>query len=288
MKITVCITTMNRPKELGLCLDALWNSSYLPYAVVVSDNSVDPEIQRQTEDVVHQYPKSIYREGPHTGVTHNRNNALNAVPSETDRVLFLADDICVEPDFFERAIAHYEALPVQEREKTILYGQNRDEYSPPEIGPLGVSFRGYFCKWKKGIPQIVNLYTALFPRAFLDKERWDEQIFLGQEDIELSLRALSQGYKIVYHSDMKVFDLCLKQNKGVTTFKVGPLNQYEIYVAASRLYVGIKRYKHLFPNAFKLILFQVIFYSHMTIYLLRRRALSSWPAILKESKIRTL
>jgi len=288
MKITACITTMNRPKELGLCLDALWNSSYLPHAVVVSDNSVDPEIQRQTEDVVNQYPKSIYREGPHTGVTHNRNNALRAVPPDTDRVLFLADDICVKPDFFECAVDYYKRIPPDVRDKIILYGQNRDEYSPPEIGPLGVNFRGYFCEWNPKVPIVVNLYATLFPKEFLDREQWDEHIFLGQEDIELSLRALRQGYQIIYHPEMEVFDLCVKPNHGVTAFKRGPLNQYETYVAASRLYVGIKRYKHLYPDRIKLLLFQILFYSHMTIYLLRKRAIQSWPAILKESRIKAL
>ncbi|MEO1147435.1 MAG: glycosyltransferase [Cyanobacteria bacterium J06638_22] len=287
MKIAVCITTMNRPKELDLCLTALWKSTATPYKVIVSDNSVEPDIQQRNQKTVEQYPNTLYLEGTHSGVSSNRNNALNAVPPDADRVIFIADDICVEPDMFERAAQHYFELPEGERDWTVITGDNRNEFSPEDIGPLGVTFRGYFCPWKPGLPQVVNLYATLFPRAFLDKEQWDENIFLGQEDIELSLRAIKCGYKMAYYPDLKVSDICF-QNSTMPLATKGALTNYEIYVAASRLYIGVKRYKYLFPNALKLMAFTAIYYIHTTFYLLRRTSLNSWADILKISNVNML
>lgn len=287
MKITACITTMNRPQELDECLKGLWSSTYLPHAVVVSDNSTDPEVQRSNQEVVQRYAQTVYLEGPHTGVTANRNNALHAAPQDSDRIIFLADDIQVSPNFFERAVQCYQNLPPGLDEKTILTGDNRNEFSPPDIGPLGVNFRGYFCPWKPGIPQVVNLYASLFPKKFLDQEEWDEQIFLGQEDIELSLRALRCGYQIIYEPTLKVFDTRF-QKTTLPSAEQGKMQSYEIYVAASRLYIGIKRYKHLFPDPIKLLIFRVVYYLHMTLYLLRRKSLQSWPDIIKISNVNRL
>ena len=278
---------MNRPKELNDCLKALWSSSYQPHRVIVSDNSIDADIQEQSRKSVNSYQNSIYLEGPRTGVTANRNNALRAAPDDTDYIIFLADDIIVPPDFFELASSFYKNLSSEKRAKTIITGDNLNELSPPDIGPLGVNFRGYFCSWKAGLPQVVNLYATIFPKSFLDHDQWDENIFLGQEDIELSLRAINRGYNIVHHKALKVYDTCFQKTTLSSAYS-GPLQKYEIYVAASRLYVGIKRYKHLFPNVMKLLMFIFVYYTHMTIYLLRRQSLHSWPEILKTSNANAL
>lgn len=277
---------MNRPKELETCLQALWNSDTQPYSVVVSDNSLAPEIQAQNQNVVDQYANTIYLEGPHEGVSSNRNNALNAVTPETDLITFLADDICVRPDFISLAIAHYHGLPPEKQAQTIFTGDNRNEFSPDDIGPLGVTFRGYFCdrSQRQDIPQVVNLYATVFPRSFLTQERWDENIFLGQEDIELSLRALKRGYDIIYCPELKVFDTCFSKTT-LPSAQKGALKDYEIYVAASRLYIGIKRFKHIFPDPIKLFAFISFYALHMTTYLLRRGSLQSWPRILQCSNV---
>ena len=289
MRFTACVTTMNRPKELNECLQALWNSDTRPYSVVVSDNSVDPTVQKQNQDVVSQYANTIYLEGPHEGVSSNRNNALKAVTPDTELVTFLADDICVRPDFISLAIARYQTLPPEKQRKAIFTGDNRNEFSPEDIGPLGVTFRGYFCdrSQRQDTLQVVNLYATVFPRSFLEQEQWDENIFLGQEDIELSLRALKLGYDITYCPELKVFDTCFSKTT-LPSAQKGTLKDYEIYVAASRLYIGIKRFKYIFPNPFKLLAFTTLYYLHMTSYLLRRGSLQVWPAIIQTSNIQRL
>jgi len=285
MKFTACVTTMNRPKELDACLQALWNSSIKPYAVVVSDNSVDPQIQQENSRVVSCYPGTTYLEGPHTGVSANRNNALKAVSELTELVSFFADDICVEPNFISVAVHRYTQMSLQERQFKILSGVTINQLDKTEHGALGVTFRGYFCEQNPA--QVVNLYASIFPYSFLKQEQWDENIFLGQEDIELSLRALKCGYRIAFCAEMKVVDICFGSST-VPSSRTGRLLSYDIYAEASRFYIGVKRYKNLFPNPLKLLAFIWIYFVHMVIYLIRRGSLDVLPKIIQESNVQRL
>ena len=115
MRLSACITTRNRTKELDACLRALWNSNVKPYSVVVSDDSPGKEVQQQNYQIVEQYPGTTYITGPQAGVCANRNNAVNAIPnSETDLVTFIDDDICVEPDFIARALERYNKMSLED------------------------------------------------------------------------------------------------------------------------------------------------------------------------------
>lgn len=285
MRFTACITTMNRPRELDACLRALWDSSVKPYSVIVSDNSPGSEVQQKNCHIVNQYPNTTYLEGTHSGVTSNRNNAFSAVTPETDLVAFLCDDICVAPDFIARAVDRYTQMSPIERSCTILSGESTDGVKDSVGGPLGLSFRGYF--YRSDDPQVVHLPATVFPRSFFEEEPWDENIFIGQEDAEISLRAVKCGYGILYCPELRVLDICPNSNS-LPKVKTSGLTDYKIYSEASRLYIGIKRYKYLSPNLFKLWGFIGVYFVHMTVYLLKRGSLGALPEIVRRSNIQKL
>ncbi len=272
MRLSVCITTINAVDALNSCLQALWQSSIKPSYVIVSDDSLAPEIQQQNRHIVDQYPHTEYLVGPHLGVCANRNCALKNLPP-SDFVAFIDDDICVESDFIGKALARYQTLTPQERERTFLTGGN----------PTKLSFRGFFQPSKQ--PGCVDLHTAVFPIAFFAVAKWDEKIFFGYEDALLCLEAIKNGFNILHCPEIKVTDT----RSGQSTLNVGgigKLTQYDIYVEAARLYVGIKRYKNIFPNPFKLTIFLSIYFMQMNIYLLRKKAISAWLEIIKYSHVR--
>lgn len=288
MKFSACITTRNRTQNLDECLQALWNSSIKPNFVVVSDDSPTQEVQQQNCEVVKKYPGTTYILGPRLGVCANRNNAVNATSaSETDLVAFIDDDICVQPDFIARAIEKYTQMSPEERKFTILSGVSQSPDGAYEMASGKLSFRGYFCS--SDVPESVAIHAALFPRTLFDVEQWDENIFFGYEDAELCLRALKRGYKICHCPDLRVI------HAGGVGFKstlhepgIGSLTKYEISVEAARLYVGIKRYKNLYPNPLKLAVFVILYFVHMTAYLLKRGAIQAWPEIVRLSQIQRL
>jgi GT2 family glycosyltransferase len=272
MRLSVCITTINAVDALSSCLQALWQSSIKPSYVVVSDDSLAPEIQQQNRHVVNKYPHTEYIVGPHLGVCANRNCAFKTLPP-TDFVAFIDDDICVESDFIAKAIARYQDLTPQERERTFLTGGT----------PTKLSFRGFFRPSKK--PECVDLHTAVFPMTFFAVAKWDEKIFFGYEDAMLCLEAIKNGFNILHCPEFKVTDT----RSGKSTLNIGgigKLTKYDIYVEAARLYVGIKRYKNVFSNPFNLTTFLLIYFIHMTIYLFRKKAIIAWSDIIKYSHLK--
>lgn len=270
IRLSICVTTMNSPQELDSCLQSLWNSHSKPDFVVVSDDSHARKMQQQNRELTKHYPKTIYVVGPHKGVSANRNCAFEALPP-TDLVAFIDDDICVEPDFIAKAIAKYQALTLQKRKHTFLTG------GPT---PTKLSFRGFFHPSQK--PECVDLHTAVFPMTFFEITRWDEKIFFGYEDALLCLEAIKNGFNILHCPELRVADTRF----GKSTLRaggIGKLTKYDIYVEAARLYVGIKRYKNIFPNPFKLTAFLSIYFIHMIIYLFRKKAIGAWSELIRYS-----
>lgn len=286
MRLSACITTRNRPERLDECLKALWNSTCKPHLIIVSDDSASSDMKLQNQQIVEKYPGTNYILGPQIGVCANRNNALNAIPSgETDLVAFIDDDICVEPNFIDLAIGRYQKMPVEDVNKTIISGiskaPNGDIMSSGKL-----NFRGYFSD--SDVPETVAIHAAIFPIAFLEAEKWDENIFFGYEDAELCLRALKRGYKILECPELNVLHLAYDNQSSLHVPDMGNMSNYEISIEAARLYVGIKRYKDLFPNFFKLVAFLVLYFVHMTAYLLKRGALPVLPEIVRRSHIERL
>ena len=285
MRLSVCITTMNRTIELENCLNALWQSTVKPHFVVVSDDSPEAEVQQHNQDVVAKYSGTRYLIGLHTGVCANRNNAVNAIAiDETDFVAFVDDDICVAPNFIERALQYYEAIAPANQLHEILSGVSRDPDGNVSV-PVKLSFRGYFCAAET--PEAVDLHSAVFPRSLFTEEPWDEQIFFGYEDAELCLRALKRSYRIQYCPELKVEDTRAGKSVLAAT-QTGTLTKSQLYVNAARLYVGVKRYKYIFPDSFKLIAFLVLYFPHLTLFLLRKKMLHVMPKIVQQSNVLSL
>lgn len=284
MRISACITTRNRTEHLNACLQSLWSSTVKPHNVIVSDDSPDKEVQQKNSQVVKQYPGTSYIIGPRAGVCANRNHAVNATSElETDFVAFIDDDISVDPDFIACAVARYIQMSKQQRKYTIISGVTRNEFGY-ESSPTKLSFRGYFTH--TDVPQAVAIHAALFPRSFFKEEQWDENIFFGYEDAELCLRALKRGYQILHCPEIRVLEM--RNESSLAEVNVNGLSKYEIYIEAARLYVGVKRYKYLFPNSLKLTIFIAVYFIHMTAHLLKRRSLKAWSQIINQSKIQQL
>ncbi len=283
MRFSACVTTRNRTEQLEQCLQKLWNSNAKPSAVVVSDDSESPKVRHENLMVVQKYSSTSYFIGPRAGISANRNNALSKLTG-TDFVVFIDDDVSVDPDFIKLAGERYTTMTVQESNMTILSGITCNQYGH-KIGSSKLSWRGYFCSADK--PQAVNIHAAVFPWSFFQQELWDENIFFGYEDAELCLRALKLGYHIIHCRKLKASHLCF-ENGTLALETMGSLSNYEVYIEAARLYVGIKRYKDIFPNIFYLIAFIIVYFCHMTIYLLRNNALNAYPTIIRRSNIRQL
>ena len=284
MRLTTCITTRNDPERLDKCLQAIWNSNIKPYSAIVSDDSPESEMQDKNRQIVENYPGTTYLKGPQRGVNANRNCAVNSV-KDTDLIAFVDDDICLDPDFIENALKKYEQMSPEERERTFITGDSRDGQGY-QSRPTKLSFRGYYTP-TTGDPQCVHIHAAVFPRKFFYEEQWEEDIFFGQGDAILCLRALKRGYRILYCPELKVLNTRFRTGT-LRENLVGELTNYDIHQQAARLHIGIKRYKEIYPNFLNLSAFLLIYFAHMTLFLYRKQALKAWPYLIERSDIKKL
>lgn len=277
--VMACITTMNRPDMLKACLAHLGRCVPTPHSIVVSDDSSDPAVIVINRALVADVANALYVGGPRRGVCANRNNALmHAAAEGGEYVFFIDDDLHVPELFFHNVQSIYASLPEAERQTTICTGY-RDDCAD---GPVRLTFRGYFTLAPE--PGSVTVGAAVFPVRFLRDHGWDENIFFGCEDAELSLRAVAAGYRILFTPSLMSYHLA--DRKGVLLdVNSGGMSRYELCREAARLYVGAKRYAVIQPSRFKLAAFLVVYFAHMTIYLGRRQSLRSFKDILRLSNL---
>ncbi len=284
MRLSTCITVRNAPERLESCLKAIWQSTVKPHAAIVSDDSSDPKMQQKHRQIVENYPGTRYILGPQRGVNANRNCAVNAI-KDTDFIAFVDDDIWLDPDFIANALDYYKNLPPQQQQYTFLTGVSYTKSGREKNFPTKLSFRGYYHE-TTGNPECVHIHAAVFPRSFFNQVQWEEEIFFGQGDAILCLRALKQGYQILFCDKLRALNTRPRfEGEGGTldVHRIGKLTNYDIHQISARLYIGIKRYKDLFPNPLKLLFFLSIYFPHTTLYLIKNQALIAWPKIIQRS-----
>lgn len=279
----VCIPTRHRPALLRSCLEHIARSSQPPRAVVVSDDSTDAAMLAENAAIVERYADTTYVRGPQRGVCANRNHALDRLGT-VDYVAFLDDDALVDVDYFETALRHYASLSPDRRRRVIVSGVRRE----PDGGrtyPCRLDFRGYFEDCEP--TEVAGASYAVFPRQFFDSHRWDEHIFFGYEDAELSLRALRDGFEID-HLEQLVLSDAGKMNSTLAAGDGERMSQYMFLGHAARLYIGVKRFGIIDRDLPKLGAFLVRFWVELIGALAKRRSLRRVPELVRVSQVAVL
>jgi glycosyltransferase involved in cell wall biosynthesis len=88
--VSIIITTYNREKYIGVCMNALTKQDYPRdryEIIVVDDGSVD-----KTSDVVLKYPVKLIRHEKNLGIPYGRNTGLKNAKGE---IIAITDDDCI-------------------------------------------------------------------------------------------------------------------------------------------------------------------------------------------------
>jgi GT2 family glycosyltransferase len=283
MPIGVCITTRHRPELLEDCLRHIQANTLRPARTVVSDDSSDETMIAQTKAVVARFSDVVYVGGPHKGVCANRNHAL-AYLGDAEYVAFLDDDALVREDYFAVAQAAFDAMPVARRARTIATGLRVSPEGRLTGGRVRLNLRGYFEPTETN--EIAGASYSVFPRTFFRDHPWDEQIYFGYEDAELSFRARKAGYDIVNVEQMIVTDGGWM--KSTLSGASGELDSYNFAGEAARLYVGVKRFGEIDRDYAKLAVFLGLYFGQVTWSLSKRGSLRRMPELLRLSRVGSL
>ncbi len=218
--VSVVVATYRRPEQLRRTIEALRQQSYpaAAYEVVVVDDGNEP-VTRQVAEAFRGGPQTVaYISQPHQGAAAARNAGARASRGEV--LLFVDDDIVLQPDAFGRYVAalqrfapccvngHWEFASdlVEELRRTPfgLYRLDIEDWVRQGLRMTPIDER--FSE--------VELLTAC-NLAVPAKDFWRIGAFdpsfpyAGYEDQEFSIRARELGYRLVYDRDL----VCLHDDR---------------------------------------------------------------------------
>lgn len=214
--VSIIVSTFRRPEVLRETLAALTNIDYpahLHEIVVVDDGSGD-ETPQVVQSFQHNCSKLCYHRQANSGVATARNNGARVARGEV--LIFLDDDIMVEPDVIRRHLA-----AMDEFGACLVNGHW--EFAPALAASLRVTpfgrFRMRIEDWVKEAEEKRTLRGNIVEPSSItacnlgvrrdDYRRiggFDEQFpFAGREDQEFSIRAAAAGFRFVYDYDMHIW-----------------------------------------------------------------------------------
>ncbi|HKD78937.1 MAG TPA: glycosyltransferase family 2 protein [Candidatus Angelobacter sp.] len=207
-KVSVIILNWNSYEVTKDCLASLEKSDYTNFEIVLVDNgSKDGSADKLAAEFP---PVRVIRNETNLGFTGGNNVGIrDALKRGTDYLLLLNNDTVVAPDCLT------ELIRVAESEAKIgILNPKIYFFEPPDLIWYG---GGKHKTWwsfpkhleyrkrdqnEKGPANEVSFITGC---AFLIKNEvvsriglLDEQLFLGVEDLDLSIRAMRAGYKAIY------------------------------------------------------------------------------------------
>jgi GT2 family glycosyltransferase/MoaA/NifB/PqqE/SkfB family radical SAM enzyme len=203
--ISIIIASYNRKDLLKKNLEAIDNQKFAGdlEVIVIDDGSTDGTLEMLKNKVTGNN-KFVFKyfKTSHSGPANARN--LGVANSCGDILIFLDDDTVVQNnDYVQRMVESFE-----EKGVGIVAGKTIDFYSgilklvragdPPEIN------FNEFSKLKEtvGVP---TKNAAFLKEAFLKVGGFDPLFKYSQEDIDLCIRILNLGYKLVFNKEALVF-----------------------------------------------------------------------------------
>ncbi|MCD6318889.1 glycosyltransferase [Candidatus Aerophobetes bacterium] len=194
--ISVIILTKNEEKNIGKCLEYLYNQTYKDFEVIVVDaNSTD-----RTVEIAKSYGAKVIKEKKKGGFGYARN--LGVKHAKGDLIVFLdADVFLIDTETLKKS---YESLVNYKVDgvwgKLLFPNTPLGTYlSRPYEVPLTITQN-----WGYRPPRTTS-YLMLKKDVFDDVGYFDETFDIGCEDQEFFYRLYKYRKKLLYNPDIKIF-----------------------------------------------------------------------------------
>jgi GT2 family glycosyltransferase len=216
MKTAIVISSLNRPQILHETVLALNRQTISPTAIILSLCDSASLLGETT-----QLPLVRLVQGP-KGLTNQRNSGLRALPSETDCVLFLDDDIELAPNYLEsmERLLDCRSDIVVASGACAVDGLRLGRALTREEAIAGVL--KHRCENKTAAAEGAYGCNMFVRRSVLDTVRFDERLPLDSwlEDYDFSVRCKPHGL-VVWNLDTSVAHLGAQRTARERGFLVG-------------------------------------------------------------------
>ncbi|HUI06185.1 MAG TPA: glycosyltransferase [Verrucomicrobiae bacterium] len=212
--VSVVIASYRRRSHLLKVLDQLVPQVYQPHEVFVVDAS--PLVEQLTDSQVAGYPDWLYylRYVGRGNASRQRNEAL--MRCSGDIVLFLDDDVEFGPSLLEKYVAAFRDSAADGVNGVVLIPGEKLSQAPKLLHPIpiqrpgGPNYQAY-----DGIIETHVICSANFAAtrsALVDVGGFDEQLYGTRDDVDLALRMVRKGFRVVHHNGPQVLHLMVRGN----------------------------------------------------------------------------
>ena len=230
--LTVLIATKDRLNQITELLSSLENSTKLPGTVIVVYSGIDIESEIEKFKTLFQL---IIIKSDTASQVYQKKLGLKALSSDCKWVLFLDDDVVIEPDSIEHLYERYIfnpsysnyggfGLAIKNRIyrninwliKYILYALKLHSFSPGDVTigghPQSYLNQNNVCevKWLNGL----SIWSRKVTDQYFDIPFISD--YAAYEDVMFSYK-VSRRYKLLFASDVFVADQFLENNRPLTS-----------------------------------------------------------------------
>lgn len=214
MKATVVIPNMNGAGWLKDSIESIWAQTEQDFELIVVDNGSCDESLAIARSYLGRPRYRLIENGQNTGFSHAVNQGIRAAKGEF--VALFNNDAFAEPDWLENLLAAAQDPRIFAVSSLML------RYYEPELADDAgdyVTILGFACKRGDGLKasryqRPCRVFSAcggaaLYRKAILDEiGLFDELFFAYFEDVDISWRANSLGYKNVYCPAARCRHIC--------------------------------------------------------------------------------
>ena len=215
MKATIVIPNLNGAGWLRDSIESVWAQTEQDFELIIVDNGSTDESLAIAESYVGRERYTLVKNDHNTGFSAAVNQGIRLAKGEY--VVLFNNDAFAEPDWLEQLIA------MAETDKKIFAVQSLmirhfERELCDDAGDY-VTLFGWACK--RGDGMRASRYTksgrifsacggaSLYRKSILDEiGLFDELFFAYFEDVDISWRANSLGYKNVLCADAKCYHIC--------------------------------------------------------------------------------
>jgi glycosyltransferase involved in cell wall biosynthesis len=232
--VSVVIPVHNGESKLPMCLQAVLQSEYSNYQIVV----VDDGSSDRTIDVAKQYPCTLVQLQQNSGPSIARNVGVEHAKGEF--VLFIDDDVLVQPNTISNIIS--------------IFRENQDIAAMVGNLTKKSGFKNYFsqfknlhhryhlCLFPNYIQECFTSITAVKREIFLQANGFNEKINTPSvEDVEFGQRLSDQGFKILHVKNLNVMHF---KHYSLETYFKNTLNRSYCHFKLFLINHGMKRMKN--------------------------------------------
>lgn len=218
-KVTIVIPNRDHADVLKRCLDSLATSCYANYDVLIVENgSTAPE--------THAYYAEITKQ-PHVDILHwtapfnyAAVNNFAAARAGGELLLFLNNDIeAINPDWLEELVKMAVRPGVGIVGAKLYYADDTIQHAGIVVGMGGVAGHGHLdfpreaaghmqrLQFAQNVAAVTGACLLIPKRVFDEVGGFDEGFVLAFNDVDLCLKVLAKGYRVVWTPSAELYHL---------------------------------------------------------------------------------